>query len=586
MLIANVIAMRSTQVGDYIYRVSQPSLAMGRVPGIKVVTVGVLSPHLGDVLRTADVAILHLLSEADVLPLMEARRQRGQVTVYEISDHFMAAHQGVGIRGWFSDPVNRANALALIHGADAVQVTGRGLADAFGEHNRQTVVFENQIESMGQPPREPGGTVRIGWAGSDGHTQDLIQIRGVIADACRRFPNATFSFMGNDQQFEQVFGAIPSAQKTYTRPGSLADYRRFLDTLDIGIAPMLSNPYNHCRSDVKFLEYAASGVVPVLQRITPYEQHAIHGKNAFLFRDATELGAILTEVISNAALRGAVSREAHAYVSTDRREDHHAAERVRFYASLATGAPADNLGDVPLHRLDPGSQTYDVETHPAETALVLGIEAEATGAPSAARARAFFDQAAALRPDYALAYFWRGRSHELRHEPEAANGFARAIEANPSSLRAFLHLARVQAPREPDVALATLDRGLAVSPRHAPFLEAQAQVHEDRGDLERARRLYQAARDASAFLGSATAGLGRVCSRLGRTAEALEAFRAAVASSPDDAVAHRMLAEQLFASGDVARASAHCVRALELDRHDATANALLPKLISALEKVP
>src|SRR3954467_15697041 len=75
LLIANVVAMRLTSVGDFVYRVTQPSVAMGRLPGVRTITVNVLSPHLDEVCRAADVLILHLLTEEDLIPIV-ARRQR------------------------------------------------------------------------------------------------------------------------------------------------------------------------------------------------------------------------------------------------------------------------------------------------------------------------------------------------------------------------------------------------------------------------------------------------------------------------------------------------------------------------------
>src|SRR5688500_4710246 len=115
--------MRSRDVGDYVYRVSQPSAALGRLPGAEVLTVGMLSPFMPTLLLAADLAILHLLTEDDLFPLLAERKRLGRPTVYEISDNFVESHPGVGIRGWFADPANRANAFALIKAADAVQVT-------------------------------------------------------------------------------------------------------------------------------------------------------------------------------------------------------------------------------------------------------------------------------------------------------------------------------------------------------------------------------------------------------------------------------------------------------------------------------
>ena len=162
-VLANIVAMRSKSLGDYVYRVSQPAAALAALPGVAAVTVSMLSPFLEEVLLGADVAALHLLSEDDLFPLLAERKRMGRPTVYEISDNFLESHAGVGIRGWFANPANRSSALKLIEIADAVQVTGPGLLDRFAHLNPHTVVFPNRSP----PSVERGGRAppRCAWAG-------------------------------------------------------------------------------------------------------------------------------------------------------------------------------------------------------------------------------------------------------------------------------------------------------------------------------------------------------------------------------------------------------------------------------------
>jgi glycosyltransferase involved in cell wall biosynthesis len=471
LLVANVVAMRSTQVGDYVYRVSQPSLALGRRPGVKVVTVGTVSPYLREISARADVLVLHLLSEDDLFPVVYDRRLARKPTVYEISDHFAASHAGVGIQGWFADPVNRSNAFQLLRLADATQVTGAGLLERFGALNARTTVFENQIERVSRKLQKSRAQVRIGWAGSAGHTEDLRQIEPVLSALCDRFPQVMFCFMGNERQLDDVFARLPAGQRSYTPPGTLDAYYTFLEGLDVGLAPLLPNPYNECRSDVKFVEYASRGVVPVLSAVTPYMQHVVHGETGFLYRSQAELGQILDRVVTDARLRARVATQAFAYVRDARLESQHAEGRLQFYRGLACEAPPHGPLEIPLQRSgrDAGSESYDVESTVAERSLVAGIQLDAIGASAAARAR--YQEARADAPGFDLPLFWLGRSHELRGEKDAARDwFAGALEKNPRSLRAALHLARLTAAKDPRAALRIMETSLAHAPAHAPTL--------------------------------------------------------------------------------------------------------------------
>ena len=157
MLIVNAVAMLTRKVGDYLYRVEQPSVAMGKSGKAIVITVSTISPWFEKLCLRADVLILHLLTEHDLLPIMEERRRQGRPTVYELSDNIMALHEGVGVRGWFSDPINLALAFHYLRMADGVQVTGQGLAERFGFINARMVIFENQMATVGMVGRQASG---------------------------------------------------------------------------------------------------------------------------------------------------------------------------------------------------------------------------------------------------------------------------------------------------------------------------------------------------------------------------------------------------------------------------------------------
>ncbi|MFQ5686570.1 MAG: hypothetical protein ACE5GV_07915, partial [Candidatus Scalindua sp.] len=260
LLIVNAVAMQTSGVGDYVYRVEQPSIAMGNVPGVTVINVSTISPYFEVLCLQADVLILHLLTEHDLLPIIEKRKQNNLATVYEISDNFAAIKPDGGIKNWFSDPVNMASAIQLIRLADAAQVTGEGLLERLGALNSNIAIFENQISEPCEYRKTTGSdSIVIGWGGSSGHTEDLKHIKQSIVDICSRYPDVRFSFMGDEDQFVNIFSCISESKKTYTPPGTLNDYFSFLETLDIGIATMLDTPYNHCRSDIKFVEYASRG---------------------------------------------------------------------------------------------------------------------------------------------------------------------------------------------------------------------------------------------------------------------------------------------------------------------------------------
>ncbi|MCP5006941.1 MAG: tetratricopeptide repeat protein [Planctomycetes bacterium] len=522
ILIVNAVAMQTSVTGDYVYRVEQPSIAMGKIPGVTVITVSTVSPYFEDLCLQADVLVLHLLTEHDLLPIVEERKRGKLTTVYEISDNFAADQPGVGIRGWFRDPVNRAQAFQHITMSDAVQVTGEGLLEKFQFLNSSMVVFENQICEMGMI-KEQQRQVVIGWGGSSGHAEDLRQVSQTIAYICNRYPDVVFSFMGDRELYDEIFSSLSGNQKTYTTPGTLTDYYGFLETLDIGIAVMGQTPYNQCRSDIKFVEYASRGAVPVLSAITPYRKHAVHKANALLFEDNNQLEEILDDLVRDPELRRTVSHNAYEYVNTHRMEGPYAWHRVNFYKSLSRKNTVKDFRKLTLTRLCSGSEAYDVGKTRAESLLCKGVGEEARG--NIDGARSLYRNAHEEMPGYYLPLFWLGYSH-MRHQAvdEAIKYLDSAIANNPRSVRALLYLGNLLEPLEKAKALGRYEAALSVSRSYAPCIEAIALLCEGVEDYPNAVKFYNNALEVNPFYSNAALGLGRVYEALGEREKSNEAF--------------------------------------------------------------
>ncbi len=585
LLIVNAVAMQTSGVGDYVYRVEQPSIAMGKIPGVTVINVSTISPYFEVLCLQADVLILHLLTEHDLLPVIEERKQNNLATVYEISDNFAAIKPDGGIKNWFSDPVNMASAIQLIKMADAAQVTGKGLLERLGALNSNIEIFENQISELVEYRKTTtSNSIVIGWGGSSGHTEDLKHIKQSIVDICSRYPDVRFSFMGDEDQFVNIFSSIPDSQKTYTPPGTLNDYFRFLETLDIGIATMLDTPYNHCRSDIKFVEYASRGVVPVLSAITPYKKHAVHGSNAFLFEDNNKLKAILEDLIENHTLRKEVSRNAYDYVRSHRMEDQHAEKRIEYYKNLCRKKTVKNLKAIKLSRLSQTSEAYDVEKTEAEALLRKGVSNEAKGDTQGAIT--LYKKAHELMPDYYLPLFWLGYSH-MRHNNEemAMEFFHRTIEINPRSVRSLLYLGNILEWRKEEMALQAYKAASSISPSYAPSIEAIALLYENKGHYAKAVEFYNHALEANPFYSKAVWSLGRVYATLEKEEKAISAFRVAADMAPLHKEYQLNLAEYLFEAGNVKESAKYCLKALEIDKYHTPTRTLMNNILN-LNRAP
>lgn len=346
MIVAFVESPHDSRTGDWFYRTHLPGLALAAA-GARVVETNFLHQKARELCLRADVLVLNMSCDPDLLPLVAVRRAEGRPTVFELNDDVAFVQPANPLFAFFSNAENRRLLRLLAASCDALQFSSAALAARYGYLNGRHLVFPNHLPGPLPPlsPRPAQGLV-VGWGGSVGHRDDLAAVAGPLGAWVKQRPDVRLAVMA-DPQLRPVFAACPEAQLHWVPPGPMERYTAFLQTLDVGLAPLMDTGFNRCRSDVKLLEYAAHGAVPVVQRLAPYEAALTEGLTGFGFRDTGDLLTILSALHQDPKARGEVARSAYRYVSTQRLMSQNVDARLAFYEGLwASGAPArpsDNL---------------------------------------------------------------------------------------------------------------------------------------------------------------------------------------------------------------------------------------------------
>jgi len=550
-----------TGSGDYVYRIGQPAEAMGKPPGIMVANLPLISPSLKEMCLCADVLVLHLVWEPDLLPVVAERKRRGLATVFEISDNFLALPPSITHELSFSNPINLSTTFQLIRLSDAIQGVSEILIERFSFLHDRRAVFENQIMEIGSPPKAPQEDVVIGWGGSMGHTEDLEWIAPVIQEICRENSCVRFAFMGNKRQYTQVFGKVVNSRYSYRNPGKLSEYFDFLEELDIGLAPLKDIPFNICRSDVKFIEYASRGVVPVLSDAGPYKKHARHGVNAFLFESPESLKAILDMLIRDRSLMQRIKENAYNYVRNERMEKDHCIERISFYKGLA-GSRSPR--PIPMHLLESSSAestAYRAKQSSAETRIIQGLDLRKKGRLK--EAREMWSMAAVESPGYYFPLLLVADSLMQEDKTEALEYLRLSSAMNPESLRARLLLGQALKRKDAGAARKEFESALRIFPDFAPAWKELALMEKECGRLEDAAGLMDRALKCNPFYPSAASELGRIYLEQGKRDLAVEAFRVAADLIPDNPDHEIDLVKALILAGKTDEAARECGDYLE-----------------------
>lgn len=204
--------------------------------------------------------------------ILDQVHRSGARLIYALDDDLTA----------LSDPRAEA-ARILAENCDGLLVTTPRLAERMHRANRRSEVVTNALDERLVPIRplhntRPGSEIVLGYMGTATHDDDLL----LLLPALEKLASSTarplrLELIGGVARSEtrQKLTALPMPVRFRHPPDP--DYPHFMLWFvselrwDIGLAPLVDNEFNRCKSDIKFLDYSALGVAAVFSRGAAYE---------------------------------------------------------------------------------------------------------------------------------------------------------------------------------------------------------------------------------------------------------------------------------------------------------------------------
>ena len=444
ILIAQVEPPQREDGGDYYYRTLAPGLAMAEEEGICVINLTNVHRKKEEIMRKADILILKNICDPDILPLIRERKEQNKLTVYEIADDLCAIPPWNPVHFFYKDHENLLLFKRLANYCDAIQFSVPELQRLYGYLNPCSAVFPNQITNT--PPErkfENSKKIIVGWGGSHGHLEDMAEVAGPLMGWIISKDNVHLYLMCSDPIWT-LFEHLPAKRKRRFKIGSMDDYYTFLKKIDIGLALLKNTAFNRSRSDVKFLEYAVHGVMPVVQASVPYISTVKHGETGFLFEDASGMLDVLEMLTDDGNLISRVAQNARQYVIKDRLQHRHGKERIEFYrtrlAELNSGQKVNKAAHEIFEdfcniegAIQKGRHLRLMPTR-FENLLhdgLVSIQVEG----NASSAQALFSEASRLEPNNYLPYLFGASC-----SGDTPGFLEQAIKRNPHSLKSWILL--------------------------------------------------------------------------------------------------------------------------------------------------
>ncbi len=162
--------------------------------------------------------------------------------------------------------------VATVKAADGVICTTPYLASQYRKHNENVFVCGNHIDpaDWDEPVKPDDGKFRIGWFASGSHRADgELLVRALTWAGKQPDVEIVMVGVGSGGPGKPWWQTFPYMH--YGWSNDMAVYRKFIQQLDVGLAPVVGTPWALGRSDLKALEYAMSAAVPFVSDVPCYE---------------------------------------------------------------------------------------------------------------------------------------------------------------------------------------------------------------------------------------------------------------------------------------------------------------------------
>lgn len=235
----------------------------------------------GNVHYDCDVLVLQRLMFADLVDKIENRGS--QIVLNDVDDWYWGLHRDNHAYRLthpdFNKDENIEHYKRIIQLSDGVTVSTQFLhdrmSDDFGCKN--VFIIDNCVEAKRFKKRMPNYKKPvIGWVGSTSHRSADLEILHGLLDP-KTFKIHHSGHVHGAASFASKVG-LPEDRVRKVPMYDPRDYARLSFEFDIGVAPLNDIPFNHAKSWIKAIEYAAAGIPFIASDVGEYRRlHDLYG---------------------------------------------------------------------------------------------------------------------------------------------------------------------------------------------------------------------------------------------------------------------------------------------------------------------
>ena len=214
--------------------------------------------------------------------------------------------------------------------ADLVIAGNKYLQDFAITINPNTYIVPTSIDTNRytvRPKHYSSEHIIIGWIGSNATLYYLERMKHVWDEIFDRFPFTKLKIISNS--FFSC-GRIPVIKKQWNYEDEIQD----LHSLNIGLMPLIDDPWTRGKCGFKLLQYMASGIPSVSSPVGVNKEIIQDGVNGMLATEDAEWIEKITMLIKDANLRNSIAKSARKTVFENYSLDANSKELITLFNKL------------------------------------------------------------------------------------------------------------------------------------------------------------------------------------------------------------------------------------------------------------
>ncbi|MCW6051156.1 methyltransferase domain-containing protein [Lyngbya sp. CCAP 1446/10] len=309
-------------------RVLEPDKFSATIPGVRTVSAVKAAELIPPLPGEEKVFIWQrtIMQYPGYIPKLKELLQQDYLIVAEIDDNPIRRRE-------YAD-----NNYLSYRGCHCVQTTTEPLAKILRHYNHNVAVFPNQLAYLPPPriyPAEHTVTIFFGALNRENDWQPIMAALNRVLVAHKHRIRVKVI---HDRRF---FESLEIQQKEFESFCSYERYQEIMYSCDIALLPLVANPVNEMKSDLKFIECAARGVA-VLASPTVYEHSIVEGETGLIYKHEKEFEIKLNSLISDTSMRQEIAANAYEWVRDNRLLCGHYGQRRDWYLQMRDELPRLN----------------------------------------------------------------------------------------------------------------------------------------------------------------------------------------------------------------------------------------------------